>query len=203
MWHGNIFRTLHMAPKLCRTEKHIEGAELQNEILEILMSWANCGGFDMTWSYIDWLIAIFQIVGEIWTWVQSDDISFLGQYSCSTYYTTFPTSLCVSQYKMWHWLGPSFQRLRTEFAKCNWPSVLWLFCQSITNVHEMKALSALLCIIFMHYSLALVGKKYKRIMIDSSTWSSMQLRSHSDSEAKGYVFRFEPQHTISTIVRHF
>ena len=76
-----------------------------------------------------------------------------------------------------------------KFAKCNWPSDLLLCCQSITNLFKMRALTLVFCVIFIHVSVALQGKKYKRIMIDGGTWNSMQIRSHSDSEARGLVIQ--------------
>ena len=76
-----------------------------------------------------------------------------------------------------------------KFAKGNWPLATLLCCQSKKRVFKMKALTTLLCIIILHHSIALLGKKYKRIMIDGSTWNSMQIGSHSDSESRGLVIR--------------
>ena len=62
-----------------------------------------------------------------------------------------------------------------------------LACQSITKVFKMRAPTILFFIISVHHSMALLlsAKKYKRIMIDGGTWNSMQIRAHSDSEARG------------------
>ena len=76
-----------------------------------------------------------------------------------------------------------------KFAKGNWPLATLLCCQSKKRVFKMKALTTLLCIIILHHSIALLGKNYKRIMIDGSTWNSMQIGSHSDSESRGLVIR--------------
>ena len=92
---------------------------------------------------------------------------------------------------------PHFKRvqslsLRKKFAKYNWPLVdLLRCCQSVTNFFKMRSLIVIFCIVYLQHSLALSAKKYKRIMIEGGTWNSMQIRSHSDSEARGLVIVFD------------
>ena len=49
---------------------------------------------------------------------------------------------------------------------------------------------SLFCIIFIQHSMSLSSssKKYKRTMIEGGTWNSMQIRTHSDKEARGLVY---------------
>ena len=96
----------------------------------------------------------------------------------------------VSQYQKCGSYGESaIPVIAEKFAKENWPLAPLLCFQSKERVPKMKALTTLLCIIILHHSIALLGKKYKRIVIDESTWNSMQIGSHSDSEARGLVIR--------------